>query len=278
VAGHHRPRHASRRKRGSSGRSEQGVGTDRRDSDGRDRQYGAAGQDGRDIMEASEDRPPATDHRDPSAGTRVRRGTVEDAPDVARLHASAIAEGFLAALGPPFLTPLYARIARDPKSFLLVVPDGPGQTAGFIAGSSDLRDLYRTFVLRDGVRAALPVARRLIRELPRVFETLRHGAGGAGAGRGTELLAVAVDPSWRGRGLGRVLVRAFLDEVVARGGDAAQVVVGAANTSAVALYRQAGFVESRRFELHSGTESLLLEWVRPSPSGADSGGTTGVRP
>jgi ribosomal protein S18 acetylase RimI-like enzyme len=146
----------------------------------------------------------------------------------------------------------------------------PGHLAGFVAGSADVGRLYRSFVWRDGVRAALPLAGRLLRSLPRVVETLRHGTDGhPSSGRGTELLAIAVDQSQRGAGVGRALVAGFLDEVVAGGGDAVHVVVGADNASAVRLYRRAGFEEAARFELHPGTESLLLQWERAPAAGRD---------
>ncbi len=49
--------------------------------------------------------------------------------------------------------------------------------------------------------------------------------------------------------------------------DAAHVVVGADNAGAVSLYERAGFVTVERFELHAGTESLLMQWDRrPEPS------------
>lgn len=209
----------------------------------------------------------------PARGTyaAVRPATTEEAGDVARLHASGINEGFLSALGPRFLARLYARIVRQPGCFLLVAahPDRPGgEIGGFVAGAADVRRLYRSFVLRDGFAAALPVALRLVRSLPRVRETLRHGTtGDGGSGRGTELLAIAVDPAERGHGFGRALVAAFLDRVVADGVDAAHVVVGADNVAAVSLYRRAGFEEATRFELHPGTESLLLQWDRPPVDG-----------
>ncbi len=63
------------------------------------------------------------------------------------------------------------------------------------------------------------------------------------------------------------LVAAFLAEVSARGGDAAHVVVGADNAAAVALYRRAGFEAVDRFELHPGTESLLMQWDRDPGTG-----------
>ncbi|MGB7050983.1 MAG: GNAT family N-acetyltransferase, partial [Acidimicrobiales bacterium] len=196
----------------------------------------------------------------PRTPLAVRLGTVEDARGAAQLHASGITEGFLSALGPGFLTRLYGRVVRQPGCFLLVAA-APGDLGGFVAGAADVRRLYRSFVLRDGVAAALPVVPRLVRSLPRVTETFRHGtAGDSGSGRGTELLAIAVDPRQRGGGVGRVLVAAFLDQVVADGGDAAHVVVGAENAPAVHLYLRAGFVQAGRFELHPGTESLLLQW------------------
>ncbi len=196
----------------------------------------------------------------------VRRGTVRDAGSAAVLHASQISEGFLSFLGPHFLEHLYRRIALSDQSFLLVAQSEAGP-AGFIAGSTDVSGLYRSFLWHDGVKAALGAAGRLVAGWRRVIETLRHGsAGGTGVGRGAELLAVAVDPSCQGRGVGRQLVGAFLDEVGNRGLEAAHVVVGADNTGAVSLYERAGFVTVDRFELHPGTESLLMQWDSPRPA------------
>ena len=88
-------------------------------------------------------------------------------------------------------------------------------------------------------------------------------------GRGAELLAIAVDPSRHRRGTGALLVDAFLAELGLRGCDAAHVVVGADNAAAIALYERAGFRTAERFELHAGTESLLMQWER---EGASSSG------
>ena len=41
---------------------------------------------------------------------------------------------------------------------------------------------------------------------------------------------------------------------------------GPTTEAAVALYRRAGFEAVERFELHPGTESLLLQWDRPGPT------------
>ncbi len=218
---------------------------------------------------------PAVDDRSASAGRRpssvidIRAGTAADAGVASALHASQISGGFLSLLGPRFLQHLYKRICASTHSFLIVA-ECDGQPAGFIAGSTDVSGLYKSFLWHDGIKAAAGAAGRVIKNWRRVLETLRHGSsGGAGVGRGGELLAVAVDPGWQGRGAGRMLVASFLDEVVGRGYDAAHVVVGTENSGAIALYQHAGFVTAVRFELHPGSESLLMQWDRP-PTGPTS--------
>ncbi len=188
----------------------------------------------------------------------LRTGRDGDAATAATLHAGQISEGFLTFLGPGFLRRLYRRIVLTPDSFLLVLED-EGAPVGFIAGSTDVAALYRAFVWRDGVAAALPAGARLLRSWRQVMETLRHGT--ASAGEGAELLAVAVDPAARGRGAGTLLVQGFLAEIGRRGFDAAHVVVAADNETAVALYRRAGFHTVERFELHAGVASCVMQWT-----------------
>lgn len=191
----------------------------------------------------------------------LRTGTQHDASAAASLHAGQISEGFLSFLGPGFLQRLYRRVARNPGSFLLVAEDD-GTTVGFLAGSTDVAGLYKSFVLRDGVAAVLTCGGRLLRSWRRVMETLGHR--GDASGEGAELLAVAVHPAARGRGAGTLLVEGFLAEIRRRNQDAAHVVVAADNATAVALYGRAGFETVTRFELHRGTESLLMQWP-PAP-------------
>ena len=211
----------------------------------------------------------------------TRPGTPADAAAAARLHAEQISQGFLSLLGPRFLRHLYRRISLDPSSFLIIVEDAAGivvedaaggasgPAVGFVAGSTDVPGLYRSFLWRDGIMAAPPALGHLVFHWRRVVETLRHGTSsdGSGTGRGAELLAIAVDHGFQGKGRGQTLVTAFLAEVARRGIHAAHVVVGADNRGAVALYERAGFVAVERFELHPGVESLLMQW-EPAGSGS----------
>jgi ribosomal protein S18 acetylase RimI-like enzyme len=192
----------------------------------------------------------------------VRMGAPADASTAASLHAELITEGFLSSLGPRFLARLYGRIAASEGSFLLIA-ECDGSRIGFIAGSVSVGRLYRSFLLRDGVAASLSAPLRLITALPRVLETLRHGRAGGEGEAGGELLAVAVDPRWRGRRVGLALVQGFLGQLERRGLSSAHVVVGADNAPALALYREAGFSVARTFEFHRGTASVLMETAVP---------------
>jgi len=207
---------------------------------------------------------------------RVRRGVAADAGPVAHLHAAQITEGFLSSLGPRFLAVLYRRVTRADESFLLVA-EADGHLAGFLAGATDTGALYRRFLRRDGPAAAAAAGHRLVLAVPKVVETLRHVGGAAPdpaagcAGAEAELLAVAVDPAWRGRNVGGLLVDAFLAECARRGLRRTRVVVGKANGPAVAVYRRAGFVPVEEFELHAGTVSLLMRWPAPGSAAAGPG-------
>ena len=200
----------------------------------------------------------------------VRAAAKEDAARVAQLHAAGINEGFLATLGPRFLRRLYERMVASRRAFLIVAydpQDGGGtdarKTIGFVAGTDSVPRLYREFLLKDGVIAGIASAPQLIRSIPRIFETVRYGARAAtpeqpAGGSETELLSLAVAPEARRRGAGALLVDSFRSAAVRSGSSSVRVVVGASNDTAIALYRSAGFVEAERFELHPGTESLLL--------------------
>lgn len=185
----------------------------------------------------------------------VRVGEARDAAAAAKLHSSEISSGFLSALGPSFLRRLYARIAACEGSFLLVA-ECSGETVGFLGGSVDVSRLYRTFLRRDAVLAAAGAPLELLRSWRRAFETLGHRREAVASE--AELLAVAVDPRWRGRGFGHMLVERFVEETLSRGATSATVVVGSENRAAISLYRAAGFEIERSYELHRGASSSVM--------------------
>ncbi|MDB5507141.1 MAG: Ribosomal-protein-S18p-alanine acetyltransferase [Devosia sp.] len=61
-----------------------------------------------------------------------------------------------------------------------------------------------------------------------------------------ELITIAVDPRWRGRGVGAALLRAAIEDLRLTPARRLFLEVAADNPSALALYRKAGFAEIGR--------------------------------
>ncbi|MBA2532844.1 MAG: GNAT family N-acetyltransferase [Nocardioidaceae bacterium] len=191
----------------------------------------------------------------------IAPGAARDVDAVARLHAQLLADSFLATLGERFLRVLYRRIARDRASTLLVARRGP-DVIGFIAGTENTKQLYRDFIRRDAVRAVAAAGPGLVRNPRATLETLRYDAvaGSSSDLPAAELLALAVRPSARGRGVGARLVAALQEDFGARRVSRARVTVAADNTAALAVYVRCGYVRAARIEVHRGRASEVLVW------------------
>ncbi len=194
----------------------------------------------------------------------IRPALPGESRTAACLHASSITEGFLPRLGPRFLSRLYGRIVRDERSFLLVAEDH-GTINGMIAGTEDVRALYRRFARRDGIVAAALSAPALVKNAASVVETWRYGGGQGDDLPPAELLAIAIDDGAREHGLGRALVTALQNEFSARRIANVKVVVVAGNEPALALYRSTGFHETATIEVHRDVTSKVLVWSPSSP-------------
>jgi ribosomal protein S18 acetylase RimI-like enzyme len=195
-----------------------------------------------------------------------RFATDADVRAIAALHADRIAEGFLVTLGPAFLRRLYRRILRAPDAFVIVADDaGSGaptgrQVVGFIAVAEHTSALYRQFLLRDGVVAAVAATPGIVRAPGAVWETLRYGLRGGGNGSGAEVLSTAVAADHGGRGVATGLVQSAVEELQRRGAASARVVTAVGNLAAVKAYERGGFRAVGLDEVHRGVAQQLLAW------------------
>ena len=79
-----------------------------------------------------------------------------------------------------------------------------------------------------------------------------------------EIVNVAVLPALRGRGIGRALLRFFLEQGRLRGASRAVLEVRSGNVAARALYAGCGFVQvgvRKGYYADSGEDALVLEWT-----------------
>ena len=198
----------------------------------------------------------------------TRQLSKNDAPAVALLHQQGITAGFLSGLGPRFLSALYCTIANSRWSTVFTaVPEGTGKPVGFIAASIDTGRMYQDVLLRRGLRFAWLLAPQIIRPVAvkNMLETVLYPvfhakdaerkadvlsqASSAGGVR-AELLAIAVDREWQGRGIGRLLVNEMEGYFRESGVERYKVVTSAQDETANAFYRALGFCLEKTFVHH----------------------------
>ncbi len=196
----------------------------------------------------------------PSTGAEVelRPADPADAKTLARLHSDGISTGFLPKLGQRFMTRLYRALIAHKNGRVIVADDGTGPV-GFVAGVLSTGTFYKEFIKRHGIAAGFAALPKAIRPsiAKRVWESLRYEGSEEAA---AELLATSLIPEMRGKGLGTLMGKRFLDDLSAMGSGNVRVVVGAANAQAIAAYRKMGLEDAGTIEVHAGEPSAVLIW------------------
>ena len=182
--------------------------------------------------------------------------------EAARLHADGITEGFLSTLGQPFLTSLYQGIGESAGAGVFVAVEG-GTVLGFISYARDVGSCYRQTLRRRFFPMTGALLRQLIkpRVLGSVLETLAYPLLHRGREQTatddrpaptvrSELLSMAVSAQARGKGVGKLLVRAVDQALQAEGVGGYFVVTHAVDERSNGFYRSCGFSPTREYRSH----------------------------
>ena len=178
---------------------------------------------------------------------------------VARLHCEQINQGFLATLGPSFLTLLYEAIDKD-KDAVLIVREVGGDVVGFVSGAASLLPIYTQLLRRPfALLAALAGCFLSVSKLLRVIEILfihKNNPALKGLPR-HELLTIAVNPSHHGQGYGEELFESLCNYFLAINVMNFKIVVGKDLARAHAFYLKMGCIVAGEIEVHKGEGSLV---------------------
>ena len=188
--------------------------------------------------------------------------------EVAKLHFAGIHLGVLPLLGERFLTRLYIELAQAPRTGLWGAVEA-GKVVGFLCGCVDVRATYRAVFLNNWIALLLLASRSLLRpqvlrKLPAVvWYAWRPKKSSAEDSTEAELLAVAVDESYRGQGVGRRLVQVFEESLFAwhvRG--SYRVATNIDDPNSNRFYERLGFVPERTIHHH---DLVLQIYQKPIP-------------
>ena len=170
-----------------------------------------------------------------------------DIEAVVNVHLAAFPGFFLTFLGPRFLDLFYrSAVGLREICFVAVLQS---QVVGFVMGSHTPGSFFKRLLRNRGLAFALASIPALLRRpraafrLARALTTPTTAARPAGT---ATLMSLAVDPRLQGRGAGKALVEAFLDEASRRGAlvvDLSTDKVG--NDSTNRFYRSLGFSLTR---------------------------------
>jgi ribosomal protein S18 acetylase RimI-like enzyme len=221
--------------------------------------------------------------------------------DVARIHAAEIHLGILPLLGPRFLSRLYRQMAGTDRTGVWAAMESD-EVLGFICGCADVKAMYRSVCLRAAVPLGLSTAWGIVRH-PRLLMTIgsaltypfrsqaaetsagaepgSHGqqAGAPAAGPRAELLSIAIRADAHRRGIGRMLVRAFEENLAAWDvHDGYWVTTNIDEVESNGFYRAVGFAARHTVRHHNLTLQEYYKEVGPATALREPSPQSGARP
>jgi len=206
------------------------------------------------------------------------------AAEAARLHVLGQPGTFLTSLGPAVLTEIYRALPASSVGFGFAVEDargnGSGTLLGFISAATSVGRLFAEMGTRNLPALALPLMAAFVRKpglLLRSGQTLLYPLLSAGSGanhaaqhrprHSAELLSIMVEPAWRSRGLGAMLVAALVEACQERAVTHLDVTVDAGNDGAQRFYHRHGFETDHTIKLY-GRPMVILQRALATDAGA----------
>jgi ribosomal protein S18 acetylase RimI-like enzyme len=181
--------------------------------------------------------------------------------EAVRLHQDGITEGFLSTLGTSFLTVLYRGISSTPGCGVRIAVED-GRVLGFVAFSRDVGSCYKNVLKSNWFSLSLAMLPNALRPAVyrKVLETLLYpvlhrktnskpSQKEAHDSR-AELLSMAVSDDARGKGIGKLLVRAVDQEMSDMGVPGYFVVTHGVDERSNGFYVRCGFRKVREFQNH----------------------------
>lgn len=189
-----------------------------------------------------------------------------DVEAAVRIHLEGFPSFFLSFLGSRFLREFYRSFLADPVGMALVACDPAGEVLGVVVGCMDPRGYFTRLLRRrwwSFCLASLGAVARRPSCVPRLFRAVRY-RGEAPSGPVRALLSsIVVSPAAQGRGVGKLLIRAWVEEGRRRGASGCYLTTDADGNEAVnSFYQKTGWVLESSYVTREGRRMnrYVLDW------------------
>jgi GNAT superfamily N-acetyltransferase len=195
-----------------------------------------------------------------SEEVRVVSMKLEHAVDVAKLHIEGIHKGFLSSLGVDFVTSLYKAIAQSKDSFGYVAVK-EGKVVGFASFTTNLNQLYKSVVSKNGLRFFFLLSCRMFSwsAIRKIFETLFYPSRIKKINLPkAEFLSMVISPDARGHGLATRFVKTGFEECMRRGVRELKILAAEEIIPINKMYEKFGFQIATKIENHGVVSNVYV--------------------
>jgi len=181
----------------------------------------------------------------------IRDANINDLKRIVEIHINAFPRFFLTMLGGKFLKEYYTLVLKYPSRIFLTAEYNE-LIVGFVAGFLKPYKFYRQ-LRRNKIRLGLAITKGLTKEPKlgfRIFLNYKRMARACREKRNNtaELASIAVEPTFEGQGIGKLLVKGFLSIAAQNGSDQVILTTDAKNNDMVnKFYVSLGFRLNRSF-------------------------------
>ena len=180
----------------------------------------------------------------------VRKMKSEDLDSVVRIHLEAFPGFFLSFLGSSFLRELYISIISDPSGLAYVSVDFDNVN-GFVAGTDNPVDFYQRLLRKRWWRFAWAASFSALKRPTIILRLIRSFSRGQQPDvreNCATLMSIAISPEAQRNGIGRSLVKVFLQEALNRKLMYVNLTTDKFNNEAVnRFYQNLGFILYQTF-------------------------------
>lgn len=187
----------------------------------------------------------------------VREAKFQDIDDIVKIHIEAFKGFFLTSLGNEFLEEYYSFILKYPYNIFLVCLDNNNKVVGFVAGFMEPNQFYAK-LKKEKIKFGFIVIKAIFKNIKILFSILQRYKqvkefSQEREKESVELASVAVNPMYSGKGIGKMLVYAFLKEAENLGAKYVYLTTDAVNNEKVnKFYENLGFKIFKTYKTPSG--------------------------